>query len=143
MGIQADRLLRLLACLILVVGLSGCGGPRVVKVTGKVTRGSQPVPNLMVHFVPEVGRPSWGRTDANGDYKLNYEQGRDGAITGMHRVFVATQAIHPGEEAAFRKGGPGVHPEIAEILAKYGKRDSSPLQFEIKYNGQVVNLALD
>jgi hypothetical protein len=50
---------------------AGCGdpdAPEIARVTGTVTRGGKPVPNLVVNFMPAEGRPSWGITDDRGRY---------------------------------------------------------------------------
>src|SRR5262245_52535841 len=78
--------LALLCCCVFL----GCGpsGPRVVQVTGKVTRNGKAVPKATVNFVPDKGRPSFGVTDDEGNYTLHYDDKRDGAITGPHKVFI-------------------------------------------------------
>lgn len=125
--------------------LSGCGkdGPRVVKVTGTVTRAGKPVDKLMVNFYPDAGRPSWGITDKDGHYTLNYERGRDGAITGAHRVWVKVQATTAKEEAAIASGAVSLHPQMSAILSKYGNEKTTPLRVEVKDDDQVIDLALD
>ena len=46
------------AGLPLVLTAGGSSAPRVVKISGWVTRADKPVPHLFVNFYPEVGRPS-------------------------------------------------------------------------------------
>src|SRR5579871_1652202 len=94
------RAARVAAALALAL-LAGCGddGPKVVKVTGQVTRGGKPVPNLALSFTPAVGRPSWGVTDADGRYNLKYTNTRDGAEVGTHKVTVEFAPTSPQEEA--------------------------------------------
>ena len=73
------RFLHCLICWIAVVAtISGCGdgGPRVVPVTGTVTRNGKPVPNLFINFMPEAGRPSWGHSDEQGQFTLEYDRER-------------------------------------------------------------------
>jgi hypothetical protein len=131
--------------LILALLAAGCGasGPRVVKISGTVSRGGKPVDKLMVNFYPEHGRPSWGSTDAAGHYVLNYEGRGDGAVTGTHKVWVQIRPASPKEEEDLRAGRLQLHPEIGAILQKYGKYETTPLTVEVKHNGQVLNLDLD
>src|SRR5262249_54770418 len=96
------RFLHCLICWIAVVAtISGCGdgGPRVVPVTGTVTRNGKPVPNLFINFMPEAGRPSWGHSDEQGQFTLEYDRERKGAEVGKHKVFVKLRpAANPKEE---------------------------------------------
>lgn len=85
---------RFIAAVAIVAALSGCGGgprrPDVVAIHGVVTLDGNPVPDAIVEFVPEKGRPSEGVTDASGRYDLDYTQSQKGAITGKHTVKITT-----------------------------------------------------
>ena len=130
--------------MLLAVFASGCGqgGPGVVRVTGTVTRHGAPVNMIIVHFRPENGRPSWGLTDKDGHYVLNYERGRDGAITGSHKVWIEFRPTNPKQEVDYQRGELKLHPDMEAILEKYSKQ-SSPLTEEVKENDQVIDLHLD
>jgi hypothetical protein len=121
----------------------GSGGPEVVKVTGTVTRGGQPVGRLVVNFWPDHGRPSWGLTDAEGRYTLNYDKDRDGAVTGQHKVWVQKKPGSPKDEADMANGLVTLPPQINAIIEKYGDQKTTPLRVEVKENDQVIDLALD
>lgn len=149
--------------------LPGCagGGPDLAKVTGTVTRGGKPVPNLLVHFVPDNGRPSWGLTDSNGRYKLYYTQEEDGARFGQHRVYVQLNQAQPqsfaGTGSAHVEKGPDLHEtvdeeattppksvktelspeELSSVIEKYGNLEKSALSVTITKSGQVIDLKLD
>jgi hypothetical protein len=129
-------------CLALIAGC-GSGGPRVVKVSGTVTRGGKPVEKLFLNFEPAHGRPSWGVTDKDGHYTLNYERRREGAVTGTHKVWVQIRPASPKEEADLRNGTVKLHPEIKSILEKYGKFETTPLKVEVKDDGKPLDLKLD
>lgn len=82
--------------LCLCVSLSvcvGCGasGPEIASVSGKITMDGKPLANASVVFIPEDGRPAGARTDANGNYVLNFTEGRRGAIPGKNSVRITTQ----------------------------------------------------
>jgi hypothetical protein len=136
------RFLLLPAFLALIALGCGRGGPRIVTVTGTVTRGGKPVEKLFLNFVPENGRPSWGVTDANGSYFLHYDREREGAIVGTHRVWVQVRPSSPQDEMALARGTLKLHPETKQILAKYGK-DTSTLTVDVSRDDQVIDLALD
>jgi hypothetical protein len=80
--------------LFLVATCLGCGesGPEIASVEGKVTLDGQPLPNAAVVFIPENGRPAGARTDAQGNYVLNFTEGRKGAMLGKNRVRISTAA---------------------------------------------------
>src|SRR5215213_51350 len=84
----------LVACAALAAfAPAGCGGPRVVAVSGVVTVDDKPCPNLIVSFQPlgdkdnpNPGRGSSAVTDEQGRYKLVYDGEKPGALVGRHRV---------------------------------------------------------
>lgn len=134
------------AVAVAVMPLAGCGpgGPEVVRVTGTVTYQGQPVPNLFLNFKPEVGRPSWGVTDAEGKYWLHYNRDRDGAVVGKHTVWVQYKPRSPSEELQMT-GGRGVKrpANLSAILQKYGSEKTTPLTFDVETDGQVIDVTLD
>ena len=123
----------------------GCSpsGPRLVKVSGTVTRNGEPVPKLFLNFYPEHGRPSWGVTDDDGHYTLNYEGKGDGAITGTHRVWVQLRPSSPKEEADLHNGVLKLPPAIKHILQTYGNLETTPLRVEVTEQSPVIALKLD
>jgi len=126
-----------------VVAVAGCSqGPDVVHISGTVTRGGEPVPNLIVNFQPEQGRPSWGFTDPQGHYTLHYTQDKDGAVVGHHRVYVNFQPRDPEVQFAITQGTYGYPPGIKEIEQKYGDPETTPLEFDIQESRE-INLQLD
>lgn len=127
-----------------IIALFGCGrrGPEIVDVTGTVTRGGEPVANLEIHFVPDEGRPSWGLTDAQGHFTLNYSRDRDGAVVGRHRVFVKYMPHDPEIEFAISQGNYEFPAGIESIEAKYGSLDNTPLEFELEDDAD-LELKLD
>lgn len=76
---------------LLALALSGCGGAGTAEVSGTVTMDGQPVPNALVTFTPEgEGSPAYGRTDSQGQYKLQYTQDASGAVPGQYVVSIST-----------------------------------------------------
>lgn len=75
---------------ILTLGIAGCAddGPKLVPVAGKVLVDGQPVTFGSIRFVPSGARPSDARIEADGTFRLRYNNERDGAVLGMHRVEV-------------------------------------------------------
>src|SRR5690242_19717008 len=85
---------------LVCLATSGCwsSGPDIVEVTGKLTRNGKPVPNLIVNFQPDEGRPSWGKADENGVFTLSYDPEHDGARVGKHTVYVKYKPGSMAEE---------------------------------------------
>lgn len=153
---------------LMVSVLSGCtgnDGPELARVTGTVTRAGKPVPDLLVYFQPEVGRPSWGLTDASGEFKLYYTKEQDGAVFGEHRVNVQFNQSQPqsfagagqdsakelnlGAQVDGEPAAPAVSPaalsneDRREIVSKFGKPEKSPLRVTIDKDGQRLRIPLD
>ena len=123
---------------------AGCqSGKKVVKVTGKVTRNGQPVPNLSLDFTPANGRPSWGNTDANGDYKLLYTFKQEGAEVDTHKVVIGFMPGSVQETNDIATGRKKVSVDRAEILKKYGDRANPGIKITITEDGKPVDIKLD
>ena len=139
---------------------SGCGSKeKVVAVSGTVTHNGQPVPGLVVSFVPEAQTEtgvSIGETNDGGKYDLTVVKTRaSGAVVGTHKVWVSLPRepyVDPGdkEETAkqrklnMKKKAAAAKPpvDIGDILKKYGNLDKSPLTFEVK-GGAPIDIKLD
>jgi hypothetical protein len=146
-----------LALLVTICFLSssGCGGSeKVVPVSGTVTRNGQPVPGLVVSFVPEAATEtgvSIAETDDNGKYNLTVvKTGKSGAVVGTHKVWVSRPRepfVEPDERGEMKRpkakaNAAKPHSELAEILKKYGNLNKSPLTVEVK-DGAPMDLKLD
>ncbi len=81
----------LLGCALLATA-AGCGGGgiQLVSVQGTVTLDGQPLEDALVTFQPAEGRPSYGTTDSQGRYRLQYTPDRRGALPGQHQVVIST-----------------------------------------------------
>lgn len=124
----------------------GCGpsGPTIVPVSGVATRAGKPVANLYITFMPDNGRPSWTSTDAEGKFKLNYDRDQDGAVTGKHKVFVQFKPATVEIELQMQAGTYKQPPELADILAKYGDMEKTPMTVEItKESSKGIELKFD
>jgi hypothetical protein len=128
---------------LLLLLLAGCGGSDVVPVTGTLSYKGQPVKNAYVDFVPANGRPSWGETDEQGRFKLNYERGRDGALVGKHKVWVRKKMTTAAEKEAEMMGKRAPESrEMAEFFDKYGPQKSK-IEVDIDKNTKDLTLNWD
>lgn len=140
---------------------SGCGSrEKVVAVSGTVTHNGQPVPGIVVSFVPEAQTEtgvSTGETDASGKYNLTVVRtGSSGAVVGIHKVWVSLPRepfVDPTDKEETAKltklkkkaaAAAAVKPpaDVGEILKKYGSLDKSTLTKEVK-GGEPIDLKLD
>ena len=150
---------RLWICLVAGM-LAGCtaGSSGTIPVTGKVTKGGQPVSGAAVTFAPGAtdGKPAAGTTDASGVYKLTTFVNGDGALPGSYKVTItkfpgaetpgveAGKVANPQDVDAIYKsmekqgknvlGRPTAPPKEAanEIAAKFARTDTSGLTAEVK-----------
>jgi len=133
---------------------TGCGSKeKVVAVSGVVTHGGQPVPGLVVSFVPEGPTEtgtSMGETDDTGKYNLKVVKGgANGAVVGTHKVWVSLPRVFVDptdkDDSAKQKNvktAAKQPADIADILKKYGNLDKSTLTKEVK-DGSPIDLKLD
>ncbi|MSU78725.1 MAG: hypothetical protein EXS16_11610 [Gemmataceae bacterium] len=138
---MSNRLFSVLLCAapFLLGFLSGCGGgPKFVPVKGVLTFRGTPVPNVILDFYPETGRPSWGQTDAEGQFALECDKENTGAVVGKHNVFAR---MGPGWEKI-----PGERPALsknhAEFFEKFSAANSNVV-VEIQATTKELNLAWD
>lgn len=82
--------LRLAACLLCVLSLTGCGrGSKLQNVTGKATFAGKPIAYGTIEFIPDIGRGTRGPAGTaeiiNGDFSTLKPNGR-GVVDGPHLV---------------------------------------------------------
>ena len=126
-----------LGAMLLAAGCSD--GPKIVEVSGTATHQGKPVPNLLVNFEPENGRSSWGVTDQNGRFTLEYDATRKGAVVGTHHVTAMYRATGIEDEVGKSK-------ETAAhkaIQVKYGDPQVSQLKIPITKATSSLELKLD
>jgi hypothetical protein len=135
---------RLTLVLLVSVLAAGCGGQRLVTVTGTALRHGKPVPNLVINFAPEKGLRSYALTDQNGRFNMVCTNGQEGVLAGSHKVWVQPHVAGSKEDKDRQKRLAMLRndPELAQILQKYGKPETTPLTVEAKED-QEITLTLD
>jgi hypothetical protein len=122
----------------------------MAKVTGTVTYKGKPVPNMMVNFMPTAGRPSWGKTDAQGKFEMVYDEDYNGVEIGHHKVYLtppATATIGgPASKAAKKaiaEAAGLTSEEMADIRSKYGLEETTKYEVDIKKDPEVLEVKLE
>jgi hypothetical protein len=120
------------AVMLLFVGGCDDGRPTRVSIAGTVLVDGKPLTVGDVKFVPQGARPSSGRIDASGRFRLTCYDGGDGAVLGMHRVQVSASEIK-GDDVRW-------HAPI-----KYANFRTSGITFEVKepMESMVIELKSD
>ncbi|TWT32999.1 carboxypeptidase-like regulatory domain-containing protein [Blastopirellula retiformator] len=101
----------------LLVLLTGCGGnDGLADVQGRVTDRGEPMPGIVVMYVPDQGggAPSGGNTNANGEYRLTYSNGRVGAMVGPHTVMISIPEPTGKESKPTTKAGYSTAVQVVE-----------------------------
>ena len=114
---------------------SGCGGsgPKLYKVSGKVTLDGVPVAGAGVHFEPTTesgaagAQGADGITGADGVYNLTTFTTNDGAIPGDYKVSVKKpKTLQPVVDAPTGGTDPGAMVDLYKKAMQPGKEKSRP-----------------
>lgn len=141
-----------LATLPLLFAAVGCGRgdyPEMARVTGTVTYKGKPVPNMMVNFMPPDGRPSWGKTDAEGKYEMVYDSDYKGVKMGHHKVYITPPAstIDGGTSKASKKALAAAanltQEEMLDIRSKYGAEEVTKYEVDVTKDPEVIDIKLE
>ena len=134
--------------IFLLVALAGCGRRTVdydsiglVEVTGHVTLDGQPLQGAYVVFESSDNRQSYGTTNADGQYRLNYNSEQTGVMPGPMKVRITNTP--PGEAAEEPSLNHSVTPPVPpqynaqSTLEVIVESDSGQrFDFELKGQGQ-------
>jgi hypothetical protein len=124
-----------------VTGCTDSTAPELHLVAGTLHHAGKPVGNVMVHFDPvAAGRPSVGKADSEGNFKLRYDPKRDGVLPGEYKVWIEYIPNSPKEEMELRSGKLPLPKELQELLRKFGAK-TTPLRQTI--NKPEPDLVLD
>ena len=114
---------------VLLLVATGCGrSDGLASVKGTVLLDGKPLAGAQVQFTVEGQPPSYGRTDADGNYELSRTRSVTGATIGTNRVIVRT----------FRDLGNRILPET--LPARYNTR--SQLVYDVKAGSNRIDLEL-
>lgn len=137
---QVHRITVLMVFVVAFMAGCGDGGPHLVAVKGKVTLDGKPVPSAIVTFNPTGpgGSNSLGKTDIDGNYRLEFSQDKQGALVGEYAVEIVTKKI---SKADLPDDGSVVdQSNFVEIPAKYRKRGA--LSATVKDQSNTIDFEL-
>lgn len=138
-----------LSCLSISLTAIGCSRqPSVVEVSGVLTYQGKPVPNMLITFKPETGRPSWGQTDGEGKFTLNYSKTiPKGALLSKHTVWLTRGAGLPSQETSPEQYAADVAggdiDQADEIPSKYFSEKNTTIEITIKESTENLVVDLD
>jgi hypothetical protein len=150
---SGPRALLVLVCLPAAL-LGGCGGPKLGKVTGKVTYNGKPVTGGKILFYPESGRMALGEIGPDGTYSLTTFKPGDGALVGSHRITIEATKVGPGSmepPKTFEEELKGVAPGGKVLVAgkvewlvpeKYSRVETSGLTRKVEPGENKIDLDL-
>ena len=87
-----------------LAAFTGCGDANYAPVVGTVSLDGQPLPRGMVQFVPVGEHPtSTAEIAADGKYRLQSAEGKDGAFVGKHKVRIDARELPKNEMDTYPK----------------------------------------
>lgn len=131
------RTLTLILCVTQIGLLTGCGGGGPAKkpegtVTGTLTSGGTPLPEVMVNFQdPTSGSAAMAKTDATGKYTLNGP-----LVIGSYKVFITPAPL----TSTGTPGGPAPTVTALTIPDKYKSLETTDLMAEVKAGDNTIPL---
>ncbi len=128
----------LLLALLLLLFSGGCGNKDLGAVTGTITLDDQPLADAFVEFTPtgEGGSPSYGKTDANGKYEMEFSRDQSGAWIGANSVRITTEDVQDvdGEEVNVAEKVPAQYNTDSTLTADV-QPGSNTFDFPLKSGG--------
>lgn len=124
---------------VFVTGFTGCGGnPNLFHASGKVTLDGKSVENAFVTFIPMGGgSTSYGKTDANGYYEMQFTDRLTGAWQGHNRVEIKTGDVATGGNPAPRERIPSAYNTASTLVAEV-KSGNNVFDFDLKSDASKV-----
>lgn len=141
------RFLAALPMILLSALLAGCGtsGPELSDVTGTITLDGKPLVGAAVTFRPKgdaaSGTASYGSTNHEGLYTLQFTRDKSGAMPGEYMVDVETSKLSKIELEENKAAGRPEPPPFVPIPKKYKK--SQPLTATVKAGKNTIDFPLD
>lgn len=127
---------------LIVLFFGGCNSdyPQTYSVNGTVTLEGEPLPNVIVTFIPEGGGQSaTGTGDEQGNFRLSTFAPNDGALEGPYKVAIIPKDPPPMPgDAVSSPGGAeaGGGKYTPPFPSRYGLPDSSGFTASVEKGGE-------
>ena len=129
--------MRVYVCLLCLAAFAtGCGGPKIVPVSGRISLANKPLPNASIVFQPiseqhNPGPGSHAKTDKDGKFALKLLTGQgNGALVGLHKVIITA---YEGDDIAVPSSGSNMAFRKALLPDEYNAK--SKLKFDVPATG--------
>ncbi len=123
-SVVVSKALRLSGLLIVMLLVSGCGesGPELGTVTGTVKLDGMTVEGAVVQFVPlgGTGTPSYGLTNAEGIYEMEFSSSSNGVMLGNNMVRISSNdtVVIDGKSYSGKEVFPKTYNNFSEVEAE-------------------------
>jgi hypothetical protein len=124
-------LLARFAALAVLLFLVGCGGPRLAEVKGTVNYDGKPLKEGDIGFMPDKGRPSYGKIAEGQIVDVTTTQKGDGLPPGSYKVQIT--ATSDAED---------IYKAKSILPAQYGDAEKSGLTADIKSGTNTLTFEL-
>ena len=96
---------------VLLMAIAGCAkNENLSEVTGLVTLDGKPLVDAMIVFSPTVaGTTSYGRTDSEGKYRMQFRDDEYGAWVGENVVRITTFDLGTGDHSGKKEQVPSIY----------------------------------
>ncbi len=132
----------ILACLVFIPLSVGCGGdPNMGDVKGVVTLDGKPLPDAFIQFAPQsetFGAPSFGKTDANGNYHMQFSDTKDGVFIGANNVEIRTGDVKADNSGSTPEVVPNVYNTKTTLVAEV-KTGANVFDWELKSDASEIS----
>lgn len=117
------------------------------RVSGTIQMDGAPLANAQVEFVPtgEMGSTSYGRTDEQGNYSMEYARDSIGASLGENEVRITTGDMDVDEDenlVRVKEKVPAIY-NIKTELRFVVESGSNTADFDLKSEGEILDTTAD
>lgn len=138
------RVFSLLVLLGSMLLLSSCADDGLSEVYGRVTLDGEPLPDAFVRFYPQDagGSTSSTRTDANGEYVMEFSQNQTGVIPGNYIVRIETGDIidDRGDLRSVPERVPVRYNKQSELTCTVTEDGPNEFDFDLESEGEIVEI---
>jgi hypothetical protein len=138
----------ILACALGTLSLVGCGsdGPELADVSGLVSLDGRPIAGAVLTFRPKFsgGTTSYGGTDEDGRYTLNYTDTKAGALIGEYEVDIEPpRKLSRDDIADLKSQGLPVPDQSAIVKIPVKYRGENALTAKVEAGSNAIDFILD